>query len=78
MKNVYEVLRQKEADRQRIESEIEALRVVIPLLEEKSNQAESDRGQYARDASSDTKATAEPVNEGERAPGGSWWKLASH
>jgi hypothetical protein len=32
MKNVYEVLRQKETDLARVQAEIEALRLVIPLL----------------------------------------------
>jgi hypothetical protein len=34
MKNIYEVLRQKEADIERIKKELQALRVVAPLLEE--------------------------------------------
>ncbi len=32
MKNVYEVLRQKELEQSRLENEVEALRVVAPLL----------------------------------------------
>lgn len=34
MKNIYEVLRQKETDLERVREEIEALRCVIPLLTE--------------------------------------------
>src|SRR5438874_2563170 len=34
MKNVYEVLRQKELEVSRLEEEVEALRVVAPLLSE--------------------------------------------
>ena len=34
MKNVYEVLRQKELEVSRLETEVEALRVVAPLLSE--------------------------------------------
>jgi len=34
MKNVYEVLRQKEMELTRMEKEVEALRVVAPLLSE--------------------------------------------
>jgi hypothetical protein len=34
MKNVYEVLRQKEMELTRLEKEVEALRVVAPLLSE--------------------------------------------
>ena len=32
MKNVYEVLRQKELEKSRLEEEVEALRVAAPLL----------------------------------------------
>ena len=41
MKNVYEVLRQKELEKSRLENEVEALRVVAPLLSE-DGEAESD------------------------------------
>ena len=34
MKNVYEVLRQKEMELTRLEKEVEALRLVAPLLSE--------------------------------------------
>jgi hypothetical protein len=41
MKNVYEVLRQKEMELTRLEKEVEALRLVAPLLsEEKENGSE--------------------------------------
>src|SRR5437879_13634512 len=41
MKNVYEVLRQKEMELTRLEKEVEALRLVAPLLsEEKESMAE--------------------------------------
>lgn len=42
MKNVYEVLRQKEMELTRLEKEVEALRLVAPLLSEegKENGAE--------------------------------------
>ena len=41
MKNVYEVLRQKEIELTRLEKEVEALRLVAPLLsEEKESVAE--------------------------------------
>jgi len=36
MKNIYEVLRQKEQEIRRLEKEIEALRVVLPMLAEDS------------------------------------------
>jgi hypothetical protein len=42
MKNVYEVLRQKELELTRLEKEVEALRVAAPLLsEEKEQQGEA-------------------------------------
>ena len=34
MRNIYEVLRQKEADVDRLKKELQALRIVAPLLEE--------------------------------------------
>ncbi|HYX67586.1 MAG TPA: hypothetical protein VE825_00515 [Terriglobales bacterium] len=37
MKNIYEVLRQKEQEIRRLEKEIEALRVVLPMLAEDSD-----------------------------------------
>ena len=39
MKNVYEVLRQKELELTRLEKEVEALRVAAPLLSEEKEQA---------------------------------------
>ena len=38
MKNVYEVLRQKELELTRLEKEVEALRVAAPLLSEEKEQ----------------------------------------
>lgn len=37
MKNIHEVLKQKEADCAQLRHEIEALRMVIPLLDEKAS-----------------------------------------
>lgn len=37
MKNIYEVLRQKEQEIRRLEKEIEALRTVLPMLVEESD-----------------------------------------
>ena len=34
MKNIYEVLRQKESEIERLKKELQALRIVAPLLEE--------------------------------------------
>jgi hypothetical protein len=41
MKNVYEVLRQKELELARLEKEVEALRVAAPLLSEDKEYKES-------------------------------------
>ena len=43
MKNVYDVLRQKELEVSRLEKEVEALRVAAPLL---SEDEEADIGQF--------------------------------
>lgn len=40
MKDLYQVLRQKELDLERIRQEIEALRFVTPLLSEETTEAE--------------------------------------
>ena len=42
MKNVYEVLRQKELELARLEKEVEALRVAAPLLSDESKESTSD------------------------------------
>jgi hypothetical protein len=48
MKNVYEVLRQKELELTRLEKEVEALRVAAPLLsEEKETMAEAPKPSLA-------------------------------
>ncbi len=46
MKNVYEVLRQKEMELARLEKEVEALRLVAPLLSEEKEMM-SDMGKPA-------------------------------
>jgi hypothetical protein len=56
MKNVYEVLRQKELELTRLEKEVEALRVAAPLLsEEKETLAEAPKPTLA------AAATPQPV-----------------
>jgi len=47
MKNVYEVLRQKEMELTRLEKEVEALRVVAPLLSEEKESLMSELGKPA-------------------------------
>lgn len=49
MKNVYEVLRQKELELSRLEKEVEALRVAAPLLSDD------------KDANSEAPVTAKPT-----------------
>ena len=77
MKDVYEVLRQKEADRVRIESEIEALRLVIPLLDENTSDAENSEG-FHQETRRDSRAPEDVAAGPEKQSTGSWWKLASH
>jgi len=50
MKNVYEVLRQKELELARLEKEVEALRVAAPLLSE-------DKGEVGETSAKPTLAT---------------------
>lgn len=47
MKNVYEVLRQKELELTRLEKEVEALRVAAPLLSEEKEMAEAPKPSLA-------------------------------
>ncbi len=44
MKNVYEVLRQKEMELTRLEKEVEALRLVAPLLSEEKECRDREAG----------------------------------
>lgn len=47
MRDLYQVLRQKELDIERIRGEIEALQAVIPLLSDESDRAERGRPSLA-------------------------------
>ena len=53
MKDVYAVLRQKELEKSRLENEVEALRVVAPILSEDA-EAENDNQPTLRRAVNDT------------------------
>jgi asparagine synthetase A len=53
MKDVYAVLRQKEIEQSRLENEVEALRVVAPLLSEDGD-AENDNQPTLQRAVNDT------------------------
>jgi hypothetical protein len=44
MKNIYDVMRQKELEIERLKKEIEALRVVAPMLEDKESAREMAAG----------------------------------
>jgi hypothetical protein len=58
MKNVYEVLRQKELELARLEKEVEALRVVAPLLSPEDNK---DIGVDAPKPTLATQTTQQPI-----------------
>jgi len=60
MKNIYDVMRQKELEIERLKKEIEALRVVAPMLEEKEPAREIASSSPAK-AYSATQQNNEPV-----------------
>ena len=62
MKNVYEVLRQKELELARLEKEVEALRVAAPLLSEET------AGGVEAPASKPTLTASQPVQQPIRIP----------
>ncbi len=66
MKNVYEVLRQKELEVSRLEKEVEALRVAAPLLSEEG-EAENDSQPTLRPAVNDAPQKAHAAAWGDRA-----------
>jgi hypothetical protein len=49
MKNIYEVLREKEMDLARLRIEVDALRFVVPLLVERSTEPSQDQGVHQPD-----------------------------
>lgn len=55
MKNVYEVLREKEAQLRKIQVEVEALRVAAPLLGESESEAENESNGSSRRAAGQTR-----------------------
>jgi hypothetical protein len=62
MKNIYEVLRQKELELSRLEKEIEALRVAAPLLSEDDEADNDDKPPLV--SSSAVNATPQPDHRG--------------
>jgi len=59
MKNIYDVMRQKELEIERLKKEIEALRVVAPMLEDK----EPGRELGASTSTGKTYSSAQQSNE---------------
>jgi hypothetical protein len=62
MKNVYEVLRQKETDLARVQAEIEALRLVLPLLIKEELVPKAERIMPETGSPSDMTATVSPLD----------------
>lgn len=58
MKNVYEVLRQKELEVSRLETEVEALRVAAPLLSEGVDTENDNQLPDRAEAENDNQATS--------------------
>jgi len=61
MKNVYEVLRQKEMELTRLEKEVEALRLVAPLLSEEKETSEIAKPALAQAVNASPTTTRIPV-----------------
>ncbi len=61
MKNIYDVMRQKELEIERLKKEIEALRVVAPMLEDAEPTREVATPTATSKSYSSTQQTAEPV-----------------
>ena len=55
MKDPFEVLRQKEADWERLQQEVESLRIVAPLISEESSELEPTSGDGNKKRSGKTK-----------------------
>lgn len=73
MKDVYAVLRQKELQKSRLENEVEALRVVAPLLSE-DGEAENDGQSPLQRAVNDAQ---QPDHSGWQDRGKKHWPLSS-
>jgi len=61
MKNIYDVMRQKELDIERLKKEIEALRMVAPMLEDKEPAREIVAAASPAKTYSATQQSNEPV-----------------
>jgi hypothetical protein len=69
MKDVYAVLRQKELEKSRLENEVEALRVVAPILSEDGEAENDDQPTLPRAVN----ATPQPDHSGWQARGKQQW-----
>ena len=79
MKNVYEVLRQKELEMARLEKEVEALRVAAPLLSDDKDMASDNAGSKPTLTATSSPAPQQPiripqpaVNQGPTARAAGW------
>jgi len=72
MKNIYDVLRQKELEVERLKKEIDALRTVLPLLMEEKEQAASTTGSGTKTYTSSQQGS-EPVMVGDNAKSARVW-----
>lgn len=72
MKNIYDVMRQKELEIERLKKEIEALRLVAPMLEDKEPAREMTSPSPAKSYSS-SQQSSEPVIATETAKAARVW-----
>jgi hypothetical protein len=73
MKNIYDVLRQKELEVERLKKEIEALRIVAPMLMDEKEQPAAAAPPTATKAYTSSQQNAEPVVVGETAKAARVW-----
>jgi len=77
VKNIYEVLRQKEIDCARVQAEIEALRMVIPLVDgESASTEEPDAAQQEGESNQGTGTDGPTFAElGKKNPSSFWRRV---
>jgi hypothetical protein len=69
MKNIYELLRQKELEISRLETEVDALRVAAPLLsDDEENKMTSDRSSTPIQVPETVNANPQPAHSAEWLP----------
>lgn len=75
MKDVYEILRQKELEISRLETEVEALSVVVPLLSENQEVSRADHPTATRSTTpSQTTTVPKAVNANPQPEHAAEWK----